>query len=129
MSFVGDDDVPQWARVLETDECYRAFVEAIGRDLLRRGYSSAIWAGKVQVSRAGEQQREFGLSNLLQRCATYDRGEYDSLVRAYFDTVFAVLEHEASTDAELRIFDNVKARLRLRLYGQEYVAHVGSALM
>ena len=129
MSLVSDDDVPPWARVLGTDECYRAFVDATGRDLLRRGYSSAIWGGKVQISKAGEQQREFGLTNLLQRCTALDPSAYDVAVGAYFDTVFAVLEQEAATDATLRVFESMKAQLRLRLYGNDYVAQVGSALM
>ena len=119
--------IPDWARALGSEDRFQAFVEAVGGELLRRGYSSTILDGKVRVTNPGGRQLDFGLANLVQRCATLPPEDYAGVVRTHFDVVFAVEAEHAAFDAQAGDLDRMRSLLRVRLFNADYVTRAGAA--
>lgn len=112
--FGSRDDVPEWARFFDA-RAYRAFLEAVGADLKRRGLMYEIDDGVVEIRRLGVAPRKLGLLNLAQSCNLSDRAEWPGVVAAHFDLIV-----DADADAAFDDFASVRSLVKLRLYPPDY---------
>lgn len=94
----------------------RAFLEAVGRELGRRGLRHELGDGTVRVERGGDWS-DFGLSNLAQFCHHVGRGGWKETIASHFDNLFAAEEAEAQVAKLARDFEGIRSLLKVRLYG------------
>lgn len=106
---------PGWAAPMSQDET-AAFLEAVGRELERRGLPHEVGDGEVQVERGGESSA-FGLSNLAQLCHQIGPHEWQEAIGVHFDNLFAAADAEAELQELADDFDNVRSMFKIRLYG------------
>lgn len=112
--FGSRDDVPEWARFFAAD-AYRAFLEAVGADLRRRGLMYEIDDGVVEIRRLGAPPKKLGLLNLAQTCNLAERDDWPATVSAHFDLIVNVDPDETLSD-----FERARPHVKLRLYPPEY---------
>jgi hypothetical protein len=105
---------PGWAAPMSQEET-TTFVEAVGRELDRRGLPHEVGEGEVHVERGGESST-FGLSNLAQLCHQIGPHEWREAIGVHFDNLFAAADAEAELQEFARDFDNVRSMLKVRLY-------------
>jgi hypothetical protein len=108
---------PEWAQPMSADEA-AAFLEAIDRELERRGQTHELGEGLVRVERDGEWT-DFGLTNLAQFCHQIDRNEWQSAIATHFDNLFAAAAAEAELEQAGREFERIRSMLKVRIYPNE----------
>lgn len=116
MSFLrrafGGDRAPEWASFMSGDE-YRAFAQALGDEMTKRGWTSRITdAGSVVVDRGAGQPEEFGLVNLAQICHQVERSRLPEAI----ETHFANLATAEAVTATLADFGVAEPLLKVRVY-------------
>ncbi len=105
---------PAWAQPLSRDET-AAFLEAVGRELGRRGLPYEIGDGQVRLTRSDESS-EYGLSNLAQLCHAVGRKDWQEAISSHFDNLFAAADSEAELTELARDFERIRSLLKLRIY-------------
>ncbi len=105
---------PEWAQPMSAAEATE-LVDAVRRDLERRGLAHEIDDGVAHVVRAGETH-ELGLSNLAQLCHLSPREEWVDVVASHFDNTFVGIDDEAELDERARDLEAVRSLLKVRLY-------------
>ena len=110
-----------------SDPAYYAFIRVVDRYFVSRGSAYAISDGVLRLTENSRQNREYGLSNLVLRCASLSLDEYAVAVESHFDALFAVEAGQTKFESDAEDFDKIKERLRVRLYNADYVARAGSA--
>lgn len=114
--FGSRDDVPEWARFFDKSG-YRAFLEAVGADLTRRGLAHRIEDGVVEIEGVSER---CGLLNLAQGCNQSPPEEWTALVARHFD---CLLGGDAARAESVRAdFEKAKPLLKVRLYPADTLA-------
>jgi hypothetical protein len=106
---------PDWAQPMSQDET-TAFVEAVGRELQRRGLHHEVADGTARVERGGEWSN-FGLSNLAQYCHNIGPASWQEAIATHFDNLFAAEQAEAELQERVRDFEGIRSLLKVRLYG------------
>jgi len=115
--------VPEWANVLGQKE-YPLFMSAVENYFINMGEPFKIGDGIVSL---GENNWEFGLSNLVQMCARIKPNDYLELIEHHFGLMIeskAFKEKLAVDD-----FDKMKQYIGVRLYDEEYLSYICKELV
>jgi hypothetical protein len=98
-----------------TSEEATAFLEAVRRELERRGLQHELGEGHVRIERGGEWG-DFGLTNLAQVCHQLARTDWQEAIASHFDNLFAAADAEAELEQLGRDFERIRRMLKVRLY-------------
>lgn len=123
--FGSRDDVPAWARFFDP-AAYRAFLETVRTDMVRRGAEVDLAEGMIHVRLPGEEPSEYGLLNLAQVCNATPRGEWEETVREHFDRAMTCTVEARKLDARAGRLEDVRRALKVRLYHAEYLEQIGA---
>jgi hypothetical protein len=113
---------PDWAQPMSQDEA-AAFLEAVARELKRRGLRHELGDGSVRVERGGEWS-DFGLSNLAQFCHHVGRAGWQEAIATHFENLFTAEAEEARFQELVHDFGEIRPLLKVRLYPSEAFASV-----
>ena len=112
-------ELPEWARFFGSQERLDRFEAAVLKDMEDRGIRVAIengWVWPMEGS-GREGGDRWGLSNIGQRCAQEDEGEWAGLLERHFDSIF---ETQLETqELDFADFDSLRTRLSVRLWEAE----------
>lgn len=124
MSFLrrlGRKPVPDWASFMTGDQ-YAAFLDVLGADMRRRGWTWRQVEDGLFVDEApGEEPAEYGLTNLAQLCAAIEREAWPTAVAEHFDHM-ATLRAPGEDADEQMAWDRVRQLVKLRLFPAEAAA-------
>jgi hypothetical protein len=112
--FRGDDEVavPDWADVFD-GPTYNSFIDAVTKDLTRRGFKVRIDDGYAVVDHGTEEPYKFGLTNLVQVCHQIDRRDWPATIAEHFSGLLTDIGRDL--DALAADYAQVAPILRVRL--------------
>lgn len=94
-----------------------AFLDAVRREIERRGFSFTIEDGLIRIQRdANGPPADYGLTNLAQLCHQLEPGEWSTAIANHFESLFQS-EDEQARLAEVGVdFEAVRSMLKVRLF-------------
>lgn len=108
---------PDWSP-FDDARGHRAFIDAVGADLRRRGVAFTLDDGVVRVPHEGDDEpSQYGLANVSQQCAANDPADWSRIIATHFTSLFAM--HGRDLDALAADYDQVRPILRIRLMPDE----------
>ncbi|MBL8739744.1 MAG: hypothetical protein JNK04_01585, partial [Myxococcales bacterium] len=111
-----------WAPLL-SEPSARMLLTLVEAEMQSRGVAYAMEDGAVEVV-LGDGPQSLGLHNLAQVCAALPAADWPEAVAAHFDLVFGSAKEEAELAHVIGDFEQVRSRLRVRLYESPVEAHV-----
>lgn len=115
---------PAWASFFTAGQ-YADFSRLLTEDLQRRGLSWREDDGCAVIRRGGGSAQRVGLLNLAQMCHMDAPSRWAQLIHEFMDSTLRVdAEIEHMVDG-LRDFDALRGKLKLRLYGEDYLQTAG----
>jgi len=120
----GDTNIPEWAAFFDDRE-YSLFIEEIDNYFHSLNIQYQIADGQVLVN-----ENEFGFSNLglvnvAQVCKQEVRKYYKKIITEHFNSLIRANQFDKEFAKIVNNFEEVKKYVGVRLYDNEYVAHVG----
>ena len=119
-------NIPEWASLFDSKE-YPLFIKEIDNYFKKSRIQYEIGDGQIEII---EKVSEFGFSNLglgnvAQVCKQEGKKYYKAIITEHFNSMIKAnkFEKEFSTIADN--FEKVKKYIAVRLYDNEYVAHIG----
>jgi hypothetical protein len=119
-----DGNVPGWASFLNGNE-YSAFIKEIDKYFKMLNIEYEIGDGQILVN-----ENEFGFSNLglvnvAQVCKQAQSKYYKEIITEHFDSLIRANEFDKEFQKIADDFEEVKKYIGVRLYDNDYIAHVG----
>lgn len=120
---------PDWAGFFTADE-YAEFIRLVMAYFNERGVPAALGEAVVRAtSAAGEEEQEFGLSNLSQVCHQSEREEWPEIIAEHF----GLLEQAQREDEELTTrwddYEAIAGQLAVRLWHPDYREAAGDDMI
>lgn len=119
-----DELVPEWASFFNEDE-YSNFIIAVTQYFSKLGADFEIDGGVLLVNENDFGFGRLGLLNIAQRCKQSESDQYDQIVQDHFESMRRSREFTAEFETYVDDFERAKEYLGVRLYAQEYIAHLG----
>ena len=117
--------VPTWARMLG-DSGFKTFLNLIEHYFALRNITIKVDTddGVIRpILAVSAQSSVFGLQNIAQVCHQAEEKEWETLITAHFDSIFAVKDENSALHVDMTDFKKVQPRLRARLYPEEIASH------
>jgi len=116
--------VPEWASYFNKKD-YAVFIRTIKQYFKSRKIDYELGDGVVKLRGTENGAGTLGLSNLGQHCAQLDASEYPDVIAAHFDASFRARRFSEAFNKIEGSFEDVKQYIGVRLYDEQYVAHLG----
>jgi hypothetical protein len=117
-------DVPAWASFFDKSE-YKSFIDTIEKYFYKKNVTYTMDTGTLTPQSNDFGFSMLGLSNLSQNCKQGSRADYYKIVSAHFDSMLRSHQYNKELDKIIEDFEQVKKYLGVRIYAEEYIAHVG----
>ena len=117
--------VPVWARMLG-DSGFRTFLNLIEHYFALRNITIKVDSddGVIRpIMAVSAQSSIFGLQNIAQVCHQAEEKEWETLITAHFDSIFAVQDENSALHVDMSDFKKVQTRLRARVYPEDIATH------
>jgi hypothetical protein len=120
-------NVPEWASFFDEKE-YSMFIKEIDNYFKNLNIQYEIGDGQVQVSENEFGFSHLGLMNVAQVCKQEDKKYYKEIIAEHFNSLIRANKFEKEFEKIADNFEEVKKYIGVRLYDNEYVAHIGKEL-
>lgn len=119
-----ESGIPQWASFFDNKE-YSVFIEELDNYFksLNSGYE--LGAGQITVKENEFGSDSFGLTNLAQVCKQRGKRYYKEIIAEHFNSMIRANKFDREFKKIADNFEEVKKYIGVRLYDNDYVAHVG----
>jgi len=114
-----ETDFPDWAAPLETPERFRAFLDGVAAYFAKRNLSAHIHPSGVVHPDPNNVETAWGLSNLLQICATRNPAEFSGVIASHFDLLERAAAQHQQLASKIADWEYARPRLRIRLWDEE----------
>jgi len=120
--------VPSWASFFSPAE-YGEFSRLLSAELSRRDLMRDPHDSGVIRARSGAGERRGGLVNLAQICRDSSRGDWPRLIAEFFESMQRAESNVDQFMAQLRDFDAIKDKIKIRLHPDTYLQHEHAPLL
>jgi hypothetical protein len=115
-------ELPVWAASLQPSQ-YGRFLQLVAYELERRGARWDLTGGGVHMVLDDGMPFDLGWSKLARQCSLAGEDAWSGIIRHHFTAMDSLRTHEAERADLLADFEQVRSRLKLRLYPESYLAH------
>jgi hypothetical protein len=119
-----DTNIPEWASFFDNTE-YSSFIEEIDNYFKSLNIQYEIGDGLINVNENEFSFGNLGLVNVAQVCKQEDKKYYKEIVSEHFNSMIKANNFSKEFAKIADNFEEVKKYLGVRLYDNEYVAHIG----
>ena len=123
----GGDDIPNWASFFNQSE-FQRFDKEINRYFKKLNVDFSIKDGIVDVDENDFGFYNLGLTNVAQICKQENSNLYKEIIADHFDSMIRANAFDKEFNKIVNNFEEVKKYIGVRLYDNEYVAHIGKEL-
>jgi hypothetical protein len=120
-------NVPEWATFFDEKE-YSLFIKEIDNYFKNLNIQYEIEDGQVQVSENEFGFSHLGLMNVAQVCKQEGKKYYKEIISEHFNSLIRANKFDKEFEKIADNFEEVKKYIGVRLYDNEYVAHIGKEL-
>ncbi len=119
-----NNEVPEWASFFDSKE-YSLFINELDNYFKSLKIEYELGDGQIEVQSDEFGFNTMGLTNVSQLCKQEGKKHYKEIIEAHFDAMIRANEFKVEFDKTVHNFDKVKKYIGLRLYDNDYVAHIG----
>lgn len=120
-------NVPEWASFFDEKE-YSLFINEIDNYLKNLNIQYEIGDGQIHVNETEFGFGNLGLMNVAQVCKQEDKKYYKEIITEHFNSLIRAYKFDKEFEKIADNFEEVKKYIGVRLYDNEYVAHIGKEL-
>lgn len=120
-------NVPEWASFFDEKE-YSLFVNEIDNYFKNLNIQYEIGDGQIHVSENEFGFSNLGLTNVAQVCKQEDKKYYKEIIAEHFNSMIRANKFDKEFEKIADNFEEVKKYIGVRLYDNDYVAHIGKEL-
>lgn len=119
-----DTPVPEWAAFFNSRQ-YSAFTKELDGYFRSINVRYELGDGILHVGENSFGFTQLGLMNVSQMCVQCDIKDYKEIVADHFNSLIRAQQFDKEFSKIVDRFDEVKRYLAVRLYDQNYAAHIG----
>lgn len=120
-------NVPEWASFFDEKE-YSLFVNEIDNYFKNLNIQYEIGDGQIHVSKNEFGFSNLGLTNVAQVCKQEDKRYYKEIIAEHFNSMIRANKFDKEFEKIADNFEEVKKYIGVRLYDNDYVAHIKKEL-
>jgi hypothetical protein len=117
-------EVPEWASFFKGSE-YDNFLKAIDHYFSQKNIEYELGNGMLTTGSNDFGFTTLGLTNVAQVCNQDKARNYENIVSEHFDAMVRANRFDEEFKQIVHDFSKVKKYIGVRLYSNEYVAHIG----
>lgn len=119
-----ETDIPNWASFFDNKE-YSLFINEIDSYFKKLNIEYEICDGEINVNDNEFGFDNLGLTNVAQVCKQEEKKYYKKIIAEHFNSMIRANKFDKEFAEISDNFEEVKKYIGVRLYDNEYVAHVG----
>jgi hypothetical protein len=120
-------NVPEWASFFDEKE-YSLFINEIDNYFKNLNIQFEIGDGQIHVNENEFGFSNLGLMNVAQGCKQEDKKYYKEIIGEHFNSMIRANKFDKEFEIIADNFEEVKKYIGVRLYDNDYVAHIGKEL-
>jgi hypothetical protein len=120
-------NVPEWASFFDEKE-YSLFINEIDNYFKNLNIQFEIGDGQIHVNENEFGFSNLGLMNVAQVCKQEDKKYYKEIIGEHFNSMIRANKFDKEFEIIADNFEEVKKYIGVRLYDNDYVAHIGKEL-
>jgi hypothetical protein len=116
--------VPAWASFFDQQE-YALFISELDKYFKSKNIGYQMDDGVIVATGGAFDGQSLGLNNIAQICKQRGKKEYATAIAGHFDSMQRDKAFRQEFDRMVANFEEVKQYIGVRLYANDYVAHIG----
>lgn len=116
--------IPEWASFFDSKE-YEVFIKGLDKYFKSLNIEYELGDGQISVKDNDFGFNILGLTNVGQVCKQGDQKHYNELISEHFNSMIRANKFDKEFEKISDNFEEVKEYIGVRLYNNDYVAHVG----
>lgn len=119
-----DNEIPEWASFFDNKE-YSAFINELDNYFKSLNIGYELSDGQVEVETNEFGFNVLGLINVAQVCKQEEKKYYKEIITEHFSAMIRANKFDKEFEKIADDFEKVKQYIGVRIYDNEYVAHIG----